>query len=61
VQRSFGSARKRLLSAAGQKEPFGVFALVPPERMSAAHLVGFREDGQQLGRCALPRALLQAD
>jgi hypothetical protein len=51
---------EKLLSAAGRKEPFGVFAFVPPERMSAAHLAAFGEDGQQVGRARLPRPLLKA-
>jgi len=49
---------KGLLSAAARRRPFGVFAFVPPERIRAARLAAFLDDGRQLGGARLPRGVL---
>jgi hypothetical protein len=43
-----------LLAAAGEREPFGVFAFVPPEGTRTAELVGFGASGKPLARTTLP-------
>jgi hypothetical protein len=51
----------RLLVEAGEREPFGVFAFVPPEGMRAAELVGFGASGKTLARTTLPRGWLRQE
>jgi hypothetical protein len=51
----------RLLTDAGEREPFGVFAFVPPEGMRTAELVGFGASGKPLARTTLPRGWLRQE
>jgi hypothetical protein len=44
-----------LLAAAGEREPFGVFAFVAPDGVRTAELVGFGANGRPLARTPLPR------
>jgi hypothetical protein len=51
----------RLLAAAGEREPFGVFAFVPPEGMRTAELIAFAASGKTLARTRLPRGWLRQE
>ncbi len=50
-----------LLAAAGEREPFGVFAFVPPEGMRTAELVASGSSGKTLARMTLPRDWLRQE
>ncbi len=52
---------REVVVAAGQREPFGVFAFVPPSRMFEAELVGFDATGRSVARADVPRALLPVE
>jgi hypothetical protein len=51
----------RLFAGAGERDPFGVFAFVPPEGMRTAELVAFGASGKTLARTTLPRGLLRQE
>jgi hypothetical protein len=51
----------RLLAAAGERDPFGVFAFVPPEAMRTATLVALDAGGKPLARTTLPRGWLRQE